>query len=62
MGYALFQDDKQISKPHPHRETVRVEAYERGLILDCGRYGTSMAGNVEIREACGRQVNPGEGE
>lgn len=58
--YALFRDSKQISKAHPHRETVRVEAFERGLILDCGRYGTGMAGNVEIAEVSGRQMNADE--
>lgn len=58
--YALFRDGKQISKAHPHRETVRVEAFERGLILNCGRYGTGMAGNVEIAEVSGPQANPQE--
>lgn len=31
--YALFKHNKQISKAHPHRLCVVVEAYERKLVM-----------------------------
>lgn len=30
--YALFKNGKQISKPHPHKLTCIIEAYEQHLV------------------------------
>lgn len=31
--WALFRDDVQISKAHPHKASVLAEAYERNLVV-----------------------------
>jgi hypothetical protein len=40
--YALFKDDKQISKAHSTQEAAAVEAYERKLVID---WGTDFPGD-----------------
>lgn len=57
MKYALFIDSKQASKAHSSKEVAAVEAYERGLVVDCSadfpkdkaQYGVLCDG-CEIRE------------
>ena len=44
--YALFKNDKQISKAHSTKEAVIVEAYERGRVL-YGRGARWLNGNIE---------------
>lgn len=53
--YALFYDGKQISKAHPHEAAVRVEAYERKIIITghLGKKGEHidvLPKDYEIRE------------
>ena len=32
-AYALFRDNKQISKPHSTKEAAMIEAYEQGVVV-----------------------------
>lgn len=56
MTYALFRDGVQISKAHAHRDTCKIEAMERGLMLHFSadlpgeKDHVALEDSVEIRE------------
>lgn len=48
--YALFKEDKQISKAHKYRICVIIEALERKLYVNAYRYGNWLDKRYEIKE------------
>ena len=52
MTFALFKDDKQISKAHSTREAAETEAFEVGAVVTMGR-SVMLAKGYEIREMKG---------
>lgn len=54
--YALFKDDKQVSKTHSTIQAVTIEAYELGAMLSYGAdfigdtSGVDMAAGYMIKE------------
>ena len=53
--YALFKDDKQISKAHTTQAAVIIEAYERKFVTSCssdfmGEDADVLDDGIEIRE------------
>lgn len=48
--YALFKNNKQISKAHKHKEACIIEAYEMGYVT-LAKNIKMLALNIEIKGA-----------
>lgn len=54
--FALFKNDKRISKAHSTREAAFIEAFERGVVIDYSadfigdKSGRTLMEGYEVRE------------
>lgn len=56
MGWALFKGETQVSKVHPVKDVVYMEAYQKGAVIHYSadfigdKSGTVMCDDFSIRE------------